>query len=361
MLRSAAALSLVVESLSALSRRQGAPERQATGADAAAPFNPCFHVAMENVELKAGTKTDIEMYKRSWWLAYGRSKRRHQCGPAAFVHNSTAQRKSEPNNLALAIGASRATAGGMCPVQYRAVMQQVLASRPAGLLVFSVGNDAPLWRCANVNSPTLFVENNIAWMKKISSQFPGTEIEQVNYTSKVPECRRQAKAIAEGNKQEALYVLKQLDLPSVWSRAMGKARRPHQKQRSSDSGAADAAPTVWRTIVIDGPGEIPNGRLQPSVYAMLSACSTVADHGGDVQVFIHDAQRSCEEAATQYLFGGDSGYMQRCQLCTFDEWVTPYVYHRPGVAMDSNGPVALYQFKVDVSHPFCKRLVALRG
>lgn len=131
-------------------------------------------------------------------------------------------------------------------------------------LVFGTGHDTPLWRYANRNGTTIFLENVEKWMNPAD-----TDVIKVNYTTKLS----QYLDLLEEYKQGNVSNLK-MDLPDIVTN------------------------TKWDCIFVDSPvGTKPKkpGRMQ-SIYTASVLASK------NTNVFVHDTDRLCEDIYSKEMF-----------------------------------------------------------
>jgi len=135
------------------------------------------------------------------------------------------------------------------------------------MLVFGLGNDSPFWRSANGKGRTVFLEDFKPWYDKITAKYPDIEAYPVSYPCNIT----QWKEVLDQPEQLAM------DLP------------------------AEITGHQWDVILVDGPrghkysAEIP-GRMS-SIY---TSSQLVGKYGS---VFVHDAQRTVENAYAQHYLG----------------------------------------------------------
>eukprot|EP01065_Artemidia_motanka_P033314 TRINITY_DN40295_c0_g1_i1.p1 TRINITY_DN40295_c0_g1~~TRINITY_DN40295_c0_g1_i1.p1 ORF type:complete len:386 (+),score=68.02 TRINITY_DN40295_c0_g1_i1:68-1159(+) len=216
-----------------------------------------------------------------------------------------------------ALAQKHSSLGGMAPSQYRHIMRRLMERAPADVLVFSVGNDSPLWKDLNVKGRTVFAEDIPGWAEKVKEKMPDIHIELVNYTVNAGNCRRDIAAIKSGS----VDAVRDTDLPLF--------RRKFASYK-------------WRLILVDGPSGFTRGRVQASVTALISACNTVRRHGGTVSVFLHDCERSCEALISTNLLKE----ITACQVWPRSE-VTG------GGQRPQNADITLHQFEISRDSPAC--------
>ncbi len=135
---------------------------------------------------------------------------------------------------------------------------------PANVLVFGLGNDAPIWAERNKNGRTAFLEDEEAWIEKIRAAYPLFEIHHVSYGTRRPQWREF------------------LDHPEKLGFDVRK----------------EISETRWDVAIVDGPAGYKND--SPGRMKSIFAASTLTRRGGSV--FVHDAEREVErEFSRRYL------------------------------------------------------------
>jgi len=155
--------------------------------------------------------------------------------------------------------------------EYSYIADCILRRAPCNVLVFGVGNDSAMWREINTGGLTTFIENDNEWIEKITNNSPDIDIVKCSYTTKLLE----ADSLLQQHKNGERVLL--LELPE-------RVRR-----------------IAWDIIVIDAPFggtiEAP-GRMQ-SIFEAYQ----LSQHGGTVDIFIHDINRPVEKMYADYFFG----------------------------------------------------------
>jgi glucuronoxylan 4-O-methyltransferase len=134
-------------------------------------------------------------------------------------------------------------------------------------LVFGTGHDTPMWRYANRNGKTLFLENNKRWINPSD-----TDVITVTYTTK----RAYHKELLEEWRNEKFDNLK-MDLPD------------------------EVTQTKWDCIFVDAPlgtTDKKPGRMQ-SIFTAWSFSTDVTD------VFVHDVDRVVEDVYSKTMFSNN--------------------------------------------------------
>jgi len=135
------------------------------------------------------------------------------------------------------------------------------------MLVFGLGNDSPFWCNANGNGRTVFLEDFQPWYDKITAKHPDIEAYPLTYPCNITQ----------------------------WKEMMD------QPEQLAVNLPGEVSANKWDVILVDGPrghkysAEIP-GRMS-SIY---TASQLVGKNG---YVFVHDAQRTVENAYAQHHLG----------------------------------------------------------
>lgn len=156
---------------------------------------------------------------------------------------------------------SKSNFGQMTTDEYRYI-GSFLNSK--NFLVFGTGHDTPMWRYANRNGKTLFLENIGKWIKP-----EDTDVIKVTYTTK----RAQYKELLEEYRQ-GKYDRLVMDLPRV------------------------VLDTQWDCIFVDSPVGTTDkkpGRMQSIYMASVLANS-------NTEIFVHDCDRTVEDVYTTEMF-----------------------------------------------------------
>lgn len=131
-------------------------------------------------------------------------------------------------------------------------------------LVFGTGHDTPLWRYANRNGLTIFLENNSKWIRPEDA-----DVYKVNYTTK----RAQYKELLQEFKENNFTNLK-MELPAVVEK------------------------TTWDYIFVDSP----MGTNDKKPGRMQSIFTAWALSNPQTEVFVHDVDRKVEDLYSKELF-----------------------------------------------------------
>jgi hypothetical protein len=153
--------------------------------------------------------------------------------------------------------------------EYRYIKDHLLATRPARLLVFGLGNDSDLWARVNRGGRTLFLEDCEDWIAQVRARFSQGpfSIEKVAYGTRLDEWKR------------------------------------HLVQPAS-LGRPPVSEGDWDAIIVDGPlGFDPlkhPGRTQSMFWA-----AGLASQGRrrSTDVFVHDFDRVAERMAAWRFLG----------------------------------------------------------
>lgn len=137
--------------------------------------------------------------------------------------------------------------------EYSEIAEVILKSSSVNLLVFGCGRDSQLWTSLN-KGRTVFLEDNLEWIRKTRSQIPGVEIHHLTYGTKP---------------SEATMLLKNQDKL--------KWKLP-----------GDLESVSWDIVVIDAPIGNKVGRMK-SIWK----AAQVAKPG--MFVFVHDTDRQIEQ------------------------------------------------------------------
>jgi len=232
------------------------------------------------------------------------------CHPELLVQNQT---------LAMATGAQEA-GGAMAIRMYHYIAAVIEPKAPANLLVFSVGNDSPLWKSANHGGKTLFKEQSAEWRELVLKKEPTLDIDIASYQGRGDEARDAmlAQVVSDPSKGPDL-----LGMPSI---------------PDTDD---------WHTIIVDGPsGSI--GRMQPIYMASLLACKTLRRSTKvPVDVFVHDLDRKTEVTWSDGLLGVQKDHGFRMILWPQSQG------HFPGDG--GSAPLRHYRYDSPDQIPLCSK------
>lgn len=155
--------------------------------------------------------------------------------------------------------------------EYSYIADCILRRAPCNVLVFGVGNDSAMWREINNAGVTTFLENDDEWSTKIIGSVPGIDIVRCAYTTKLLE----ADSLLQKHKNGEQVL--SLELP--------------ERVRS----------ITWDVIIVDAPF---GGTLDaPGRMQSIFEAHQLAQHGGTVDIFIHDINRPVEKMYADYFFG----------------------------------------------------------
>ena len=171
-----------------------------------------------------------------------------------------------PSNPIRYLGLIRRVFGiQMSSAEIAAIAAAITAKEDCRLLVFGLGNDAPLWRRLNSGGRTVFLEDDSFWIAGAIRRQPDLEIAQVTYRTRLPD----------------------------WETLINQAERLHLELPSA------VVDERWDVILIDAPkGHKPRhpGRMQP-----IANASRLVDKNG--LVFVHDCHRIVEREYSRCYLG----------------------------------------------------------
>lgn len=134
------------------------------------------------------------------------------------------------------------------------------------VLVFGTGHDSDLWRLANNNGKTIFLEHNKKWIKQNDD-----DVYKVNYGTKLKEADR----LLDKYRSTKDFEMLKLELPEfVWN-------------------------INWDIIVVDAPTGVKDGH--PGRMKSIFTASLLSKK--DTDVFVHDCDRRVEDLYTREFFG----------------------------------------------------------
>lgn len=151
--------------------------------------------------------------------------------------------------------------GQMTAEEYRYIAQ-FLGNK--NFLVFGTGHDTPMWRYANRNGTTIFLENNAKWIKP-----EDTDVIKVTYTTK----RAWHERLLEEYKNGIFDNLK-MDLPKI------------------------VTETKWDCIFVDSP--VGTTDKKPGRMQSIFTASILSNK--DTDVFVHDCDRKVEDIYSKAMF-----------------------------------------------------------
>tara|TARA_R110002153_G_scaffold255339_1_gene413978 strand:- start:598 stop:1158 length:561 start_codon:yes stop_codon:yes gene_type:complete len=138
-------------------------------------------------------------------------------------------------------------------------------------LVFGTGNDTVLWKEANKEGTTLFLENDIRWIDKSDE-----DIFTVQYTCTRSQAEYLLQEYKEG-RDEGLRMEYPKELDNI----------------------------VWDYVLVDSPWDGSHGRMQ-SIY-LASKLATQAH----TQIFLHDCNRWVEDVYGTLFFGNNFNQFEK--------------------------------------------------
>ncbi|MET0034017.1 MAG: TIGR01627 domain-containing protein [Limnospira maxima] len=165
----------------------------------------------------------------------------------------------------------KANPGQMSFEEYLYIVEVMLQSAPGNFLVFGLGQDSNLWLEVNRGGRTVFLEDNLYWLNKITAVEPTIESYLVKYDTKIKDWIDHLKNIS--NHVGSLS----LELPQSIKN------------------------TAWEWILVDAPrgtnDETP-GRMK-SIYTAAS----LAKQHRNTHIFVHDCNRNVESIYSGYFIG----------------------------------------------------------
>jgi len=157
-------------------------------------------------------------------------------------------------------------------VELRPVIQEIRAFPQCSLLVFGCGHDSPMWESVNAAGHTAFIEHDTEWASVARGRLKSAPVHCVTYDTRLRDWRSM------------------LDRPDLLSLAL----------------PAEVESRRWDVIIVDGPpgyaDDLP-GRMK-SIYAASRLVAT----GG--RVFVHDCERSAEDAFASRYLGADRLFLE---------------------------------------------------
>jgi len=190
----------------------------------------------------------------------------NQCHPESSLQNSLLEAASRV----------QMSGGAMALRMYHYIAATIKGKGPANLLVFSVGNDSPLWQTANQGGRTLFKEQSKEWRDLVLQKQPDLDIDIEEY-------------VGGGYPERDALLREVVSDPRVAADRLGMKSLPDTDD--------------WQTIIVDGPLNAV-GRHQPIYMASLLACKTLRRSAEKpVDVFVHDVDRRTEVSWSDALLG----------------------------------------------------------
>ena len=146
------------------------------------------------------------------------------------------------------------------------IVHAIKKFNPCRLLVFGLGNDSPFWSQANPNGRNAFLEDYQPWFDKITRKFPALEAYPVSYPCNITE----------------------------WEDVIDKPDRLAMDLPGEITG------NKWDVILVDGPRGHKYSQEHPGRMSSIYMASQLVARDG--YVFVHDAERTVEDAySTKYL------------------------------------------------------------
>ncbi len=96
----------------------------------------------------------------SAWLSTGRYDGKDPLMNEKFLQKNDSYWQAKIENVVEAGGA-------MVAAEYDAILQEIIRKASCNLLVFGLGQDSKLWREANENGLTVFIEDKVKWMQDL--------------------------------------------------------------------------------------------------------------------------------------------------------------------------------------------------
>ncbi len=157
--------------------------------------------------------------------------------------------------------------------EYSLIAENLLQRGPCNMLIFGVGRDSALWMNLNEGGTTIFLEDNLEWLKYAQDQLPDIQAYLVEYHSK----RSQWKMYLEARNYKKLY----MNLPEV------------------------VMNTKWDIIFVDGPAG--NTDSKPGRMKSIYMASLLAHQGNQTtDVFVHDCDRQVEAVYCTTFLGDEN-------------------------------------------------------
>lgn len=169
--------------------------------------------------------------------------------------------------------------------EYVYLNKSIESKNGCNLLIFGLGKDSDLWLHANQNGKTIFIEDNVDWIKSVKTQMDNMgkqiDIREITYTDTGYDADKLLDEYDSGTNN-----LK-LNLPE------------------------DVKNTRWDIIVVDAPAGY--GNDMPCRMKSIYESYNLSNDNDNVDVFVHDAQRKIEKMYTEYFFKNYS------HIKTFDD------------------------------------------
>lgn len=208
--------------------------------------------------------------------------------------------------------------GAMAHEMYNYIANVVESKAPRPFLVFSSGNDSPLWAHANQGGETIFLEDSQAWIDTVKQKYGNLDIRLTEYN----------------NLGDRNALLRLVD--SNFASATAKLDMPMIKPCDH-----------FQTILVDGPSGVFTGRMQPIFMANRCVCSALLSKTVTfVDVFVHDADRQTERTWADQLLGRQEHHGYRMIMWPLKD------EHFPNDG--GQGPLRHYRFDSTEQVPYCK-------
>ena len=164
----------------------------------------------------------------------------------------------------------------MRPEEIMKIADTIKEKAPCRMLVFGLGNDSGFWTRINSGGRTVFLEDNRAWMERITSMDDSIEAYPVKYGTRLRQWKELLKSPDDLD----------MDLPE------------------------EVVSVEWDIVLVDAPKgcrENSPGRMK-SIY-------TAADIGiSGTDVFVHDCNREIERVYCDEFLGERNLYLQVSRL-----------------------------------------------
>lgn len=172
------------------------------------------------------------------------------------------------------------------------VTSQVLERRsPCNFLVFGLGHDSLMWSSLNYGGRTVFLEEDEAWIEKVTSKFPSLESYHVGYDTKLG----QADDLMRVGQGEDCRVVGDVRLSKCNLALKGVPREIFEVE--------------WDLIMVDAPTGYflgAPGRMGAIYTAGMMARNRKE---GETDVFVHDVDRTVEDKFSKAFLC--EGYMRQ--------------------------------------------------
>jgi len=153
--------------------------------------------------------------------------------------------------------------------EYCYIYETINKKNGCNLLVFGLGVDSKTWMNCNEKGKTIFLENNLHWIKFMKKIIPKAEVRSVQYTNN----GYNAEVLLEEYKLKGNGLSVELD--------------------------SDIRNAKWDVIVVDAPAgfHLKEPCRMKSIYE-----SYALSKNNSTDVFIHDCEREIEKIYSDYFF-----------------------------------------------------------